>query len=401
MNKFVRLNAKSVRSNILPYARLFIFIFLCLNFTTNLGAQEEEWEIVDISKLSWRMSSDVSVYTNTPYHLSIANKVAETKEDKKNNRWHYESASLDIVWNETRKYEISFRIQNNNNKPSSYKYKVYEKTKKGKLKEEWHNKDIYWGFIISVNNSSGGTSTFYQYYSDRKTYNRSYTYTDARNSEQDWGPCVDLAIRTVKIVYDGSNILLYAGKGETLIKTFHNAKSVACIKIVAGTAANVEVTNVQFKRQTDYGRVKPLIEKAQNELEKEEFATASRTLTDVIDSYNYKNAFVYTLRAWAYASLDLYQSAIADCTTALTYDSTYEHAYYIRGICKIGLNDDTGVTDLRKAGQEGIVLLREYGLYDYYPSNKQSQQNSRNRGINNRHPNQRKMLKKDPNFKID
>lgn len=387
--------------------RRLVLLLLCVGLVPAFLQAQEEWEEVDISKLSWHISSDASVFSNKLEHLIIANLMAETKEDKKNNSWHYEHATLNISWDEPRKTEISFRIRNNNDNPN-YRYRVYERTRKGTQKEKWHEKEIYWGFYIMVNNKSGGTSSFYQYYCNRKSRNNSYTYTDMSNSEIGWLPNHDISVRTVRLVYDGSNIQLYAGTGETLLKTFYNAKSVASIQIMAGTAAQIEVTDLQFKRQTDYGVVKPLIEKSGRELGSKDFSAAARTLTEIISSYNYRTAEVYTMRALAYASQELFQSAIADCTSALSYDANYEDAYYIRGLCKLEQNDDTGVNDLRKAGQQGIVILRENGLYDYYPSERRSLQqqtgsDSRNvnDGAGNRRTTKRRILTKDPNFKID
>ena len=115
--------------------RRLVLLLLCVGLVPAFLQAQEEWEEVDISKLSWHISSDASVFSNKLEHLIIANLMAETKEDKKNNSWHYEHATLNISWDEPRKTKISFRIRNNNDNPN-YRYRVYERTRKGTQKEK-------------------------------------------------------------------------------------------------------------------------------------------------------------------------------------------------------------------------------------------------------------------------
>lgn len=387
-----------VRDLPLDYRKPFIFLlFIVLSvISTNLSAQAE-WEDVDASKLSWSISNNLTVHSRKLSYLSVANTIAETKENKKNHRWHHENATLYMIWNERNNHEISFRIRNNNSDPGKI-YRVYE-TKKGKIVKKWHKKSVYWGFAITVNNKSGGTSTFTQYFADNKYLNNIYTYTSSCNDNHEWAPSVNPKVQTIRLTYDGKEIKLYGGNGYTLINTFRNATSVSRIEILAGTAAWIDVTDLTLKKQTTYGIVKPLIETAKQQLGKQEFSSAVRTLTEIIGHYGYRNAEIYTMRAFAYASQKMNKAAIKDCTEALTYNPSFEDAYYIRGLCKLMEDDDAGVNDLRKAGKRGAAVLKESGLENYYPSSQS--QNSSKKGHNNRKSTPKRLLKKDPNFKIE
>lgn len=374
--------------------------FLLLSNLTLQAQTEQEWEIVDDSKLAWTPSSNLSVYNNTLKDLSVANLIAEDKETKKNNSWHAEYVTLGISWEETRPYEISFTIRNNNNRPD-YKYKVYRE-KKGKLKEEWHKGSIYWGFQIQVNDKFSGKRSYTQCYSNRKNYNNAYTYTDSYNSISNiWQNALDLDEREVRIVYDGnSTISVYSGLQKEPVVTFEGAKSVAAIYIMAGSAAYLRVTNFHIKRKTLYGIVKPKIQQANTALTNERYNDVVRILSEVIDSHQYKSFDVYYMRAYAHAQQEHYQSAIKDCDFALSYKPNDENSYLIRGLCKLAISDESGISDLRQAGGSGMHVLEEYGLNDYNTSGQTPANTFQNNTVKQA-PAKKKILKKDPNFKLE
>lgn len=76
---------KIARSLDLDSHKLFTFwLFIVLStISTGLSAQEE-WEEVDASKLSWKISNNLTVHSRKLSYLSVANTIAETKENKKN-----------------------------------------------------------------------------------------------------------------------------------------------------------------------------------------------------------------------------------------------------------------------------------------------------------------------------
>jgi hypothetical protein len=75
-----------------------------------------------------------------------------------------------------------------------------------------------------------------------------------------------------------------------------------------------------------------------------------------------------------------------------------ENLHFIRGFSKLSLKDDTGVDDMRNAGEIGMRFLRENGLSDYVPgqSNKTptTKNKSSNSGTVNRSTNRIPTLKK-------
>ena len=77
----------------------------------------------------------------------------------------------------------------------------------------------------------------------------------------------------------------------------------------------------------------------------------------------------------------------------------FEDAYYIRALCKLMDDDDTGANDLRKAGKQGAAALKESGLEDSHSS--KISKNPSKRGNNNQKSTPKRLLTKDPNFKIE
>lgn len=103
-------------------------------------------------------------------------------------------------------------------------------------------------------------------------------------------------------------------------------------------------------------------------LENENYQAAIKTLSIIIDSKSTNNEnryYAYMLRAYAYRAMGLYKSAVVDYTGALTCKPNDEDAYYERGQLKLYLEDVTGIDDLKKSGEFGRALLREYDLLDY------------------------------------
>lgn len=69
-----------------------------------------------------------------------------------------------------------------------------------------------------------------------------------------------------------------------------------------------------------------------------------------------KNAYLYYNRGNLYAGQGDYNKATADYTKAISLDSRLAEAYYNRGLAKIFSNNtDSGIKDLSKAGEMGLV----------------------------------------------
>jgi hypothetical protein len=64
-----------------------------------------------------------------------------------------------------------------------------------------------------------------------------------------------------------------------------------------------------------------------------------------------------------------YKTAIEDLSNALGQygisSENKESAYYLRGLCRANIGDEECVNDMRKAGQDGKIWLRENNLENY------------------------------------
>ena len=142
--------------------------------------------------------------------------------------------------------------------------------------------------------------------------------------------------------------------------TFYNAKQLSSIGIVAGTAADVRVTNFSAQRKTIYAEVKPYISSGDSKLRREDYWGAASEYSKAIDK-GYKCYDIYYRRASAYYAAEFYNNAIDDFTKALSYKST-EDAYLYRGLAKLAKNDISGIDDLKKGGSQGQALVREFEM---------------------------------------
>lgn len=336
---------------------LLLFIFF---LPLSLFAQSE-WEDATPSGLKWDIDLKLSWYNTTLTNLKVANLIPETKEDKKNKKWRSYNAELNYQIKESRPFEITFDVTNLNNR-ADYKYAVYDGKKK-----KWHSKEIYWGYEIGVNTTSGSTQYFTRNYSDKKSdsyHHTSYTDTDSRG----WSSYYGGKSHSIKIEYNGDHTIKVFDNG-TLVKTFYNSKSICYLGFKVGTAALVQATNLKIRRKSNYGMAKPKIDEAMSKMQKQEWYNAARDLSYVIGTLRYTDYSVYYTRGVAYAMQENYRTAIEDFSKALNLtgltSEQREGAYYVRGLCRASIGDDECVNDMRKAGQDGKIWLRENQLEDY------------------------------------
>ena len=120
--------------------------------STGIYAQSE-WENVSSSYFRWGTNRNVKISSSSLTNLSFWNYNAESAENLRNNMWNGEYIMMNINWTESRPWKISFNITNVNNRPD-YKYSVIDSYGK----EKWHKDNIYWGYEISVKNSSGNSN---------------------------------------------------------------------------------------------------------------------------------------------------------------------------------------------------------------------------------------------------
>lgn len=355
----------------------FLRSLLCIimMLISSICYPQEEYEYVNISSWKWSSESNLVFYSNTMNKLQVFNNNAKTEENKKNNTWGSYTTWLQIPTIKGRSYTISFYVKNEHN-PHKYKYKVWGKDKNGNTKEMWHEDDIYWGLIFQCNDRYGNRQEFDQYYDNESKYNSNYTLTSSYNSDtKRWSANQDIDIRTIKIEYDGdSNVMIYGGFGSTLLKTFYGTDGITWIGVKCGNAAQILLTDFKFYRKTEFGAALPEITRAAEQIDKQNYSSAISILTRVLNTY--KGAMPYYYRARAYIGGEYYKSAIEDCDKGLSYpcqQEQRENLYFLRGFSKLLSNDDTGISDMRLAGEIGMRFLRENNLLDYkVGQNKQS-----------------------------
>ncbi|MCM1139543.1 MAG: tetratricopeptide repeat protein [Muribaculum sp.] len=359
---------------------VIILITCILNILSVYG--QEEWESAIPSGLKWDVNYNLSSYSTSLSNLKVANLIPETKENKKNHKVQYYSVDLNYQIKETRPFEISVDVTNLNSRPD-YKYAVYE----GK-NQKWHTKEIYWGYQVGVNTTTGGTAYYNRYFSDNKS--DSYSYTSVYDSDYpSWTSHYGSKEHSLKVEYDGDHTIRIFDNGS-LVKTFNNAKSVCYFGFRAGTASQIQATNFNIRRKSNYGMAKPRIDEAMTKMSKEDWYNAARDLTYVIETLKYTNFDILFARGFAYAMQEHYKTAIEDFTKALNqYGITTENresAYYLRGLCRANIGDEQCITDMRNAGQDGKIWLRENDLENYVvgSGSNSSQSNNNQSGSNSR-----------------
>ena len=400
-----------------------LLVIIGLLLSINIHAQIK-WEPVPLTSYKWQISNDLSVYSNSIQQLEIANLNAPSEKNKKNNIVKYFSATLDLNWKDNKPFEISFNIVNKNNNPYSYKYRVYERDRKGKLKEKWYQDNIYWGIFFELYGSGGNIVTNrILFYASKGSYKTNF---GQNVNDRGWESNVfepDEVVYIKKETESSLGIVV----GRIPVGRWDNITGIKSISILVGAAASISVTNFHIKKYLSYDST-PTAEynrrwdqytgqtqqstsshpvsslSATDYVRKGDEYAEKKMHTDAILQYNnaidkgyknaidkgYKNATIYIKRAWCFALKENYSLAMQDCNIALSYDNQNQGAYYLRGICKFN-NDDSGIDDLWKAGKDGIAFMTEFGLLDYNPNtfNPQKQRQV-----------PQNILKKDPNFKI-
>ncbi len=351
-------------------------LILVLLFSNILVHAQEEWVVVPIFQ-SWRTDSQLTCYSKTLDLLHIYNSVAETKEDKKNNRFTTKDASLyffqsDSLLRQT-VFEISFKLRNLKD-PENYKFKTYQGEK-----EVWYKGNIYYGVVLKYKDCLNNNKTYTVWFCDDK-YGGSSHREVIGSTELSWRRDFNYSYHgdiNIKISCDGKGVLHYSADGVS--RYFSDFGTLTDIEICAGTAAELKASDLIVKKKTIYGMVKPLIDNALELMEKEEWYEASQILTQILNLY--KDYYILLYRATCYFSCGFYQSAIVDFTEALVYipenEKEYiEDVYFKRGLCKFAVEDiDGAIEDFYKGGQNGMIILRENNLIDYKP-NSNTEKNS-------------------------
>ena len=356
---------------------------------------QQEWENVNKQFGAWQIEQGLYAASNSWSKLNVKNISGEKISDTQNTL-NYRSAVLNMNWKENSPFEISFTLSNEKTTPYQY-----------------GQEQVYWGLVLELYKTDGSTvSSYLGLFADRyesvsegEVVSR-YSYSN-NGGWTKWKYLGD-SMKEMNIkISCAANKSLSAGfeyypvknsrdkyKYSKSYQSFANHSNIAGIKsitIVVGSGAEVSVNYFSIKRKSLYGAVQQYIDKGDEYMQKEMYNDAVREYTNAINQ-GYQNADIYLRRAHANLLRNYNTSAIEDCNRALSYDSRNEQAYLTRGISKLLNHDDSGVADLRKAGEAGMAILREYGLLDYYPN--QNRSGNTQRGTSS----PRSTLVKDPNI---
>ena len=371
-------------------ARLYI-VFVFFMCACNLQAQQE-WESVNRSFGAWQLEQGLTATSNTMTNLVVRNTSGEPFANAQNDM-NGRSAYLNLNWIENSPFEISFTVSNPKSDPWQYA-----------------SEQVYWAIFVSLYKTDGSVianqlgliGNKYDQFVNGKVASRYYYYDSGTGWKHWMFSGRDIKDMQIKIVCNSTILSAYFEYYDgyhTLNQVFANESNIAgvhSIWIGVGSGAEVSVTNFSVRKKSLQGTVKPNIEKGDAYWDKKMWSDAIREYTNAI-SQGYQNVDIFLRRAYAYMMMNYNNNAIEDANRVLSYESNNENAYFVRGVSKLQINDDSGVADLRKAGEAGIAFLREFGLLDYYPDqNNSSNSNTRRQQT----PSQQNMLKKDPNFKI-
>ena len=92
-------------------------------------------------------------------------------------------------------------------------------------------------------------------------------------------------------------------------------------------------------------------------MSRRDYQSAINIMANVLKEKNLRTCENYYKRALAYYNSGNLIYAIADCTSALSFDPYNSKAYYLRGKSKLEFGDPTYIKDLRQGGSEGLALL--------------------------------------------
>lgn len=319
----------------ITFSRIVLAIIL-LAINSHSSSAQSEWENVNSSYFKWGANSQLRISSNTLSNLTIWNYQTPSKENRSND-WISQDIEMNLNWIEPRPWRITFSIGN---------YCVFD--------EETRRKDnVYWGYQITVL-TNRGLEKYIKYYCDRN--NRTFTYD---SDSREWRQSSRLFSRNVTIHYYGNNYMSI-DTDEYRLHSFSGAKQLISIKICAGPAAEVHVTDFVAQRQSETAEVKAYISSGNSNYDSKDYWGAIEAYTKAIakggECYD-----VFYKRASSYYAMELYTNAIDDYTAAISYKAT-EDAYLYRGLAKLNKNDVSGIEDLRKGGVKGQALVREFEM---------------------------------------
>jgi S1-C subfamily serine protease len=215
----------------------------------NVQAQEVE----DITgKFSWQIDPELTVYSNSMTRLEVANLNAKSEDNKKRRQIDYRAIVMSMNWKENMPFVITWDLQNKNIDPYSYRYTVYETTKKGKPKKTQHKGNIYWGINVELFSLDGSIVSHGSWLCvGAGTYGNAFSLNKNNNGWADITNSINRGnanIRSMVIQNDEYNNLSINGT------SYAHIAGIKSITIMAGSAASIALNNFTVARLKSNGR---------------------------------------------------------------------------------------------------------------------------------------------------
>lgn len=333
--------------------QFLIKVLVSLTCCIPVISSAQHYESVDLSRFKWSLNNRLQFTSPSLSELYIWNYNAETKDNLRNNRWQGENLTLNLNWSQAYRWKISFKITNLHDEYKS-QYKVYD----SKGRPKWHQSNIYWGYVVTVNN----TRSYTKYFSS-ENYVTSMNDATWDSDNPSWRPIHhpynDGYLVTIE--YDGkNNITVSTGLGNKETHTFYNANTLTSISICAGPAANVHVTELSMERKTVSDEAEELLFKGRIQHRNENYLGCIESCTKAI-SLGYKEYQAYYFRGLSYYHEGFYKKAIDDLTVVLRMKND-SAAYLYRGLSKLALNDRSGMEDIKRAGKKGREIMEKHNI---------------------------------------
>lgn len=308
------------------------------------------------------------ITNNGSSKVTLHSNKAETKSDKKSGKWHAEEAKLYI--NEYRNdsnspnKKIYFTIDDINNNPSDYGYRVITEDGKSKLSSY-----VIWGVDIHLRNTFQSkyavsiafinVGHWYYFLYERvasKQIGIAYGNTDdiMISDYRDWPYSNSPEFLEIKLHGEDKCSINFGGY---TLPTISNITGIDYIDFYVAYGAKIAVCDAQILTETLYSQVSDHISNGKHKQNKGEYLQAATEYSKAIDK-GYRNYEIYKLRAEAYFANEFYNNAIEDCDSAIYYNPS-EEIFLLRAKIKYCLSDPSYIDDLRKGGTEGVAIAKE------------------------------------------
>ncbi len=332
-----------------------------------ISLSQNVWESFGTSSSPWSISTDLECAINTPSKVDIYNMNYPSEDNVKNKTWSVCSASINTSNYNESPLDIAFTIKNLSSPTNN---SLYLNTSAGTTKWYYSN-ERYWKVQINYTTTSGQSKYYDMNYSTIKDSNKDSTYhssnySDNGNSSK-WESITWKNNRIFRVLFDDNKINIFDQNGDNLVKTIYGVKKINSVRVGAGPGTQLWITNTSCQKMTIYGQSQQYLQRAENYMANNNPSAAVSEMTTAINK-ELKCYDTYLMRGIAYYVQGYYKSAIEDLSSAINYSANNkEMAYYYRGMSKLALNDDYGISDLRNGGQNGLAFLRENNLMNYTP----------------------------------